>query len=50
MAYATPRFSSTIGEGVSWASASYSAVMRVQSVSSAVRARAWQAAIAAWSA
>src|SRR2546423_950929 len=36
-----------MGEGVSWARASYNAVMRVQSVSSPVRARAWQAAMAA---
>ena len=48
--YATARFTSTTGDWVSWARASYSAVMRVQSVSAGVRARAWQAAIAAWSA
>src|SRR5439155_1435961 len=37
MVYATARFSSTTGDCVSWASASYSAVMRVQSVSSGRR-------------
>src|SRR6267378_803688 len=46
--YATARFTSTTGDWVSWARASYSAVIRVQSVSSGVRARAWQAAMAAW--
>ena len=49
-AVATPRLSSTTGEGLIWASPSYSATMRGQSVSSATRARAWQAAIAACSA
>ena len=46
-AEATARLSSTTGDGVSCASASYSAAIRTQSVSAAVRARAWQAAIAA---
>ena len=49
-AVATPRLSSTTGDGVTRASPSYSAVIRSQSVSSATVARAWQAAIAACSA
>ena len=44
---ATPRLSSTTGDGLIWARPSYSAVIRSQSVSSATVARAWQAAIAA---
>ncbi len=47
MPTATARFSSTIGEGERAASASYSAAIRTQSVSSALSARPWQAAIAA---
>ncbi len=44
---ATARFSSTTGDGMIRASLVYSSVMRTQSVSSAWKARAWQAAIAA---
>ena len=50
MASATARLSSTTGDGVISPSAPYSPTMRAQSVSSAVRARAWQAAMAACSA
>src|SRR5687768_936934 len=46
---ATARFSSTTGDGTSCDSASYSATIVPQSVSAATGARAWQAAIAAWS-
>ena len=46
---ATARFSSTTGDGETSASCSYSQAMRSQSVSSKRRARAWQAAMAAWS-
>ena len=46
-AVATPRLSSTTGDGLIRARPSYSAVIRSQSVSSATVARAWQAAIAA---
>jgi hypothetical protein len=47
MPSAAARLSSITGEGVTRASASYKAAIRIQSVPSAVRARAWQAAIAA---
>ena len=43
------RLSSTTGDGASSASASYSAAIRTQSVSSTLPARAWQAAIDACS-
>nr|WP_165978187.1 hypothetical protein [Actinomadura darangshiensis] len=45
---ATARLTSTTGDGMTRASISYSAAIRTQSVSSAVRGRAWQAAMAAW--
>src|SRR5947199_405436 len=46
---ATARFSSTTGDGITLASTSYSLTIPGQSVSSGVRARAWQAAISACS-
>ena len=46
---ATARFSSTTGEGTRSTSASYSQAIPAQSVSAAVRAPAWQAAMAACS-
>src|SRR3546814_18196272 len=47
MPTATARFNSTTGDGATWASASYSATICGQSVSSGRAARAWQAARAA---
>ena len=49
METATARFSSTMGEGAVRASSPYSATTRSQSVSSARKERAWQAAMAACS-
>ena len=46
---ATARLSRTTGEGASVSSASYSATMRAQSVSSNDGATAWHSAIAACS-
>jgi hypothetical protein len=47
METATARFSSTTGEGDTRDKVAYSEAIRPQSVSAAVAARAWHAAIAA---
>ena len=48
MATATARFSATTGDPVTSTRALNRATIRGQSVASAVVARAWQAAMAAW--